>query len=290
MTRGTSYDGYAGSAIPEYICNCGSRGAGGCDNVAVGRRNVGGSGGGRGNITQPGGGSNPGMQACFSGQLPNCQQCAQGCFSGEGHPSCLGSVQCMYAIIQTRHTCMCCMSVMYTGGMSPAAQVCLDACIQAAISGGHRPGRNHTQPGGNNGGWSGGRGRNHTSGGVNVHNWDRAAGEKLGGYWYSTRAEGMCNSTSDYCGWRVESVSKRVSKICADDSFWTYVEDRDAAGCFKKCPFSGIGAALRNTSDICWVKCFFDTTLGPSAGKGEMQHGLAKAATYNYPMTAWRAW
>ena len=62
---------------------------------------------------------------------------------------------------------------------------------------------------------------------------------------------------------------KIVNKTCSDNTIYTTVETyagQHGSTCFQQCEDSGIGP-LRNTSSTCWITCFYDTVLGPKAGK-----------------------
>ena len=103
----------------------------------------------------------------------------------------------------------------------------------------------------------------YSHGSVESEWWQWNAAIKVGGWWYSSLKDGLCNATSTWCTWRVAEVSKRVTKACADSSMYTAVESAaQAAGssCFKTC------GPERNTSSACWIKCFYATTLGADSG------------------------
>lgn len=99
--------------------------------------------------------------------------------------------------------------------------------------------------------------------------WHDAVAHKTGGLWYSTTANGYCGtdpaSEPANCTWRVVSMVKRISKNCSDNVIYNRVEAEDAKGakCFDGC--SGVGPT-RNTSDVCWISCFYKTVLGPDSG------------------------
>ena len=95
--------------------------------------------------------------------------------------------------------------------------------------------------------------------------WRYNAAQKLGGSWYSTLAQGQCKPTSNWCGWRVVKTDKRVSKACADESIFSYIESKSKSTCFDTCK-KGQG----RFKDPCWVKCLFDAVLGSGAEKGEV--------------------
>jgi hypothetical protein len=99
--------------------------------------------------------------------------------------------------------------------------------------------------------------------------WHDNVAKKTGGMWYSTTTGGYCGDKSvgtGGCTWKVAEVVKRVNKTCSDNSIYNLVESTDAKGakCFDKC--SGVGPK-RNSSDTCWITCFYDTVLGPGASK-----------------------
>merc|ERR1712232_342253 len=100
--------------------------------------------------------------------------------------------------------------------------------------------------------------------------WRNSVALKTGGLWYSTVASGYCGDGSKPapkgCTWSVKKLSKIVNKTCSDNAVYTYFEtyDQNSAKCFASCADSGTGPA-RNTSSVCWVKCFYSTLLGPDA-------------------------
>jgi hypothetical protein len=81
------------------------------------------------------------------------------------------------------------------------------------------------------------------------------------GWWYSSLASGYCNGTSTDCTWRVASVDKIITKRCQDKFFFAFMEQK-APDCFAAC-----GADAHNSSSPCWTSCFYETALGPDAGK-----------------------
>jgi len=95
--------------------------------------------------------------------------------------------------------------------------------------------------------------------------WRTHVVQKTGGFWYSTLKGGYCNDTNPQpgCTWRVAGNVKRINKTCSDDSIFSTVEKADAASCFQSCG-AKVGP-MRNTSNTCWIRCFYDTVLGPSS-------------------------
>ena len=71
---------------------------------------------------------------------------------------------------------------------------------------------------------------------------------------------------------------KRVTKKCADDSIFSYVEGKAATqaqtegttDCFNSCMKPADGTP-RDTTDPCWIKCFFHTALGPGSEREEVR-------------------
>lgn len=59
-------------------------------------------------------------------------------------------------------------------------------------------------------------------------------------------------------------MEKVVNKSCSDNSIFNAVEEYDTQndGCFNKCSLTQNSGA-RNTSDACWIYCFYRTVLGP---------------------------
>ena len=66
---------------------------------------------------------------------------------------------------------------------------------------------------------------------------------------------------------------------------YTAVEKADTAGCFSSCPGGKTGVA-RNTSNSCWIRCFYNTVLGP---KGAMPNATVAGMDVNTLIAAWNA-
>ena len=54
--------------------------------------------------------------------------------------------------------------------------------------------------------------------------------------------------------------TKTVKEQCLKNKLIEIVEKQDKARCFESC-------GARNTTDSCWIGCFFDTVLGLEAAK-----------------------
>lgn len=100
--------------------------------------------------------------------------------------------------------------------------------------------------------------------------WSWPVVHKTGGMWYSTTAAGFCGAPGadlQTCTWDAHVV-KVVNKSCSDgliyDAFEAY--DRFSGGrCFDECPQRQRHPwRARNTSDTCWIYCFYQTVLGAS--------------------------
>ena len=78
------------------------------------------------------------------------------------------------------------------------------------------------------------------------------------GFWYSPQTLGYC-PTSTECTWDLVSVEKIVNKTCHDEVLWKSVQAADTSSCFKQC------SPVLNSTDPCWIGCFFTTVLGPYA-------------------------
>jgi len=117
--------------------------------------------------------------------------------------------------------------------------------------------------------------------------WRDSVARKTGGVWYSTLDIGHCgNPKAKACTWRLVQVAKRINKTCSDNSIYSAAERYDnehGSGCFSKCPQHSLG---RNTSDACWVKCFYETTLGPDAAT---PGGAVAGMPIHYLLDAWNA-
>lgn len=82
--------------------------------------------------------------------------------------------------------------------------------------------------------------------------WSANIPRKLRGFWYSTLEQG------EGVSWRVNKL-KTVNETCLKKSIISSVEKHDTKGCFNGC------GPVRNVSSPCWIGCFFDTLLGPTA-------------------------
>ena len=102
--------------------------------------------------------------------------------------------------------------------------------------------------------------------------WRYNVADLLGGHWYSTPSTGLCtHKDSLRCTWRVVEVIKKVSRSCHDQSMFGSVVDyavsvsksTGAPDCFNRCP-----GGSKNTSNPCWIACFYNTMLGPHSSTG----------------------
>ena len=82
----------------------------------------------------------------------------------------------------------------------------------------------------------------------------KTAMKTVDGMWFSTLANGLCNSTASWCTWRVLEVAKRVSQSCLNNNLYDAVEG------YNRSAFAPCGA--RNTSSTCWIEAFYDSLLG----------------------------
>jgi len=100
--------------------------------------------------------------------------------------------------------------------------------------------------------------------------WPWPVVDKTGGMWYSTTRAGWCDAPDadpERCTWRADVV-KVVNKSCSDNLINSAIERYDeehSDGCFKRCPQRQRHPSHRNTSDTCWVYCFYATVLGAPA-------------------------
>lgn len=83
----------------------------------------------------------------------------------------------------------------------------------------------------------------------------------IGGYWYSTPAEGECRGQAvpggpDGCTWKVEEVVNVVNQSCVTDKVYSAVE--------QNCPaaFAGCPPPHYNRSNPCYPNAFFSSILG----------------------------
>ena len=94
---------------------------------------------------------------------------------------------------------------------------------------------------------------------------------KTGGMWYSTTRAGWCGAPDadpKTCTWNAV-VEKVVNKSCSDNLIYEAIEAYDHASgakCFEACPSRKQHPfRARNTSDVCWIYCFYQTVVGASA-------------------------
>jgi len=104
------------------------------------------------------------------------------------------------------------------------------------------------------------------------------------GSWYSSLKEGYCGDVANpygaNCTWRLVSVPKIVTKQCHNSVFLGAVE-AEGQSCFSKC-----GVDTKNISSPCWANCFYETTLGPDAGKAG---GTVAGIPLDKLLNAWMA-
>ena len=91
--------------------------------------------------------------------------------------------------------------------------------------------------------------------------------------WYSLLDYGACSlhaSPAANCTWNVTRVEKIVSKACHATSFFGAVQAARPS-CFSQCASSTV-----NASDPCYIRCFYEAVLGPTAGRpfGKVEGGL----------------
>ena len=95
------------------------------------------------------------------------------------------------------------------------------------------------------------------------------------GMWYSTLDIGYCGlHTGKDCTWRVVAVEKRVSLACRNDVLFSAAENINTTrfdACLSRQP-----GLKRNSSDPCWIGCFYKAVLGPDSDrplKADGRHG-----------------
>ena len=86
----------------------------------------------------------------------------------------------------------------------------------------------------------------------------KTAMKTVDGMWFSTLANGLCNSTASFCTWRVLEVAKRVSQSCLNNNLYDAVEG------YNRSAFAPCGT--RNTSSTCWIEAFYDSFQGKMEG------------------------
>tara|TARA_B110001452_G_scaffold211127_1_gene181595 strand:- start:513 stop:1553 length:1041 start_codon:yes stop_codon:yes gene_type:complete len=101
------------------------------------------------------------------------------------------------------------------------------------------------------------------------------------GYWYSPLSYGACSlhtTPASNCTWSVKAIEKIVNKTCHADSFFGAIQAA-APSCFSECASPKV-----NSSDPCWVRCFYSAVLGPNAGKpfGKVGGGLPLEQVLGY--------
>ena len=107
--------------------------------------------------------------------------------------------------------------------------------------------------------------------------------------WYSTTREGWCGAPSadpSTCTWDA-TVEKVVNKSCSDKRIHDAIEAYSRKGvgfgksCFDQCPARRRHPFhARNTSDACWIYCYYSTLLGAShllpSGKRDGDDGMPR--------------
>jgi hypothetical protein len=97
--------------------------------------------------------------------------------------------------------------------------------------------------------------------------WFVNSAHKLGGQWFSTLAEGLCDSpTSLRCAWRLVAVVERLPYACIEASVQSAVEATDPH-CFRRC-------SSRGFTSLCYIRCFYRALLGPQADREPTFTGL----------------
>ena len=111
--------------------------------------------------------------------------------------------------------------------------------------------------------WAHGRGRPGPEPNLtDIDYWRYNIADLLGGHWYSTVESGLCGGkTATACTWRVAEVVKKVSRTCHNQGVFAAVQVHGRA-CFDTCP------QPRNSSSECWIRCYYNTMLGPNSGTG----------------------
>jgi len=105
--------------------------------------------------------------------------------------------------------------------------------------------------------------------------WGFGVVTKTGGMWYSTTEAGWCGAkgaNQSTCAWRVAAIEKVVNKSCSDGLIYDEVEAYDAShdDCFQqRCAIKTSQqhslTTGRNTSNPCWIYCFYSAVLGSDA-------------------------
>eukprot|EP00656_Telonema_subtile_P047227 TRINITY_DN5410_c0_g1_i1.p1 TRINITY_DN5410_c0_g1~~TRINITY_DN5410_c0_g1_i1.p1 ORF type:complete len:364 (+),score=62.10 TRINITY_DN5410_c0_g1_i1:142-1233(+) len=99
-----------------------------------------------------------------------------------------------------------------------------------------------------------------------------------GGLWFSTQTEGYCDpQTEADCTWAVHGLST-INETCMRKTVIESVEQHDDKECFSAC-------GARNTTSACWIKCFFNTLMGPDS-----DHSTSLPLTGMTVMEVEKAW
>jgi len=114
--------------------------------------------------------------------------------------------------------------------------------------------------------------------------WSWPVVSKTGGMWYSTTKSGWCGAPDadpSTCTWDAV-VEKVINKTCSDNIIFDAIEsyDRKHDRCFEACPARQRQPSVRNTTDTCWIYCYYSTLLGASrllpSGAHEGDTGMPK--------------
>lgn len=92
--------------------------------------------------------------------------------------------------------------------------------------------------------------------------WNYNTANTLGGYWYSLAG---VNGASPAPSWSARTV-KSINSRCQQR--WLYKRVQEVgADCFNGC------ASPTNTTSECWIRCFYDTTLGSNSATSASPSG-----------------
>jgi len=102
----------------------------------------------------------------------------------------------------------------------------------------------------------------------------------LDGHWYSVGNDSFAGTL-----WRAPTLVKAIDSQCLMSTLHQRVRNASGTACFDSCPDGTINGHY-NTSSPCYVRCFYDTLLGPNADSTDYAGGGMGAAAIN---DAWLA-
>ena len=109
---------------------------------------------------------------------------------------------------------------------------------------------------------------NQTSDAIRALHYDYNLCRLLDGNWYSLGHERFAGQL-----WRNPRLVKAVDADCLMSTLHRTVRDAGGTGCFDSCPDAVNVHGVYNTSSLCYIRCFYETLLGPNADSSSYAGG-----------------